>query len=202
MSVISLRPSPALRTKFFTILVLATLIALVGLYLMVWAIASESDTDDPGSIALLVTVIANVIWVVPLLLAIVPYVNSLRYEIQDDEVIVYAGIITKSVKHVPYRTVTNIKVMQGPFDRIFGLGTLNIQTAGMSGQQGAEESLIGLTNFQEVYDRVAEALRAYRGAMAPDQAGQESAPVTADGQTLSAMLSELQAIREVLERQG
>ncbi len=202
MSSISLLPGPALRTKLFTIVILVGVLAVIGLYLLVWAIANDNGAEDPGSIALLVTIIANVIWIVPLMLGIVPYVNSLRYEVQDDEVIVYAGIITRSVKHVPYRTVTNLKVMQGPFDRLFGLGTLNIQTAGMSGQQGAEESLIGLTNFQDVYDRVAGALRRYRGAMSPDQAGEELIPAASDGQMLTAMLNELKAIREVLERQA
>ena len=70
-----------------------------------------------------------------------PYYRSLKYEIMDEEVIVRAGIITKSVKHVPYRTVTNLVVKRGILDRLFGLGTLNIQTAGMSGSNNtAEES--------------------------------------------------------------
>ena len=67
----------------------------------------------------------------------VPYFRSLRYEILEDEVIVHVGIITHSVKHVPYRTVTNITVKRDILDRwFFNLGSLNIQTAGMSGQAG------------------------------------------------------------------
>ena len=83
------------------------------------------------------------------------------------------GLITKSIKHVPFRTVTNLQLNRGTFDRMFGIGTLNIQTAGMSGQKGAEESLMGLNNIQEVYAIVAKALRRYRTALAPDQAGEE-----------------------------
>ena len=64
--------------------------------------------------------------------------KALGYEVQDDEVIVRVGIITHSVKHVPYRTVTNITVSRDILDRwFFGLGSLHIQTAGMSGKSGA-----------------------------------------------------------------
>jgi membrane protein YdbS with pleckstrin-like domain len=92
------------------------------------------------------------------------YYGSLHYVIHPDEVVVEAGILTKSVKHVPYRTVTNLKVARGPFDRVFGIGTLAIQTAGMSGQTGAEESLVGLPDVSSVYEQVAASLRKFRGA--------------------------------------
>lgn len=129
-----------------------------------------------------------------------PYYRSLRYEIMDDEVIVHAGIITKSVKHVPYRTVTNLVVKQGILDRLFGLGTLNIQTAGMSGSSNtAEESLVGLNNVQEVYEAVVEKLRSFRGGMAPTQTDDEPERIASDG-NLSAILAELVAIRSLLEK--
>ena len=56
----------------------------------------------------------------------------------DEQVIVRQGVLTRAVKHVPYRTVTNITVKRGVIDRWLGLGTLDIQTAGMSGNTGAE----------------------------------------------------------------
>ena len=86
---------------------------------------------------------------------------------------------------------------QDPLDRLFGIGTLNIQTAGMSGQTGAEERLVGLPNFQEVYEQIAGTLRRFRGAMAPTQAEAEPA---ATEELLAAILDELQAMREAFER--
>ncbi len=202
MAPVILWPDARLQTKLLVIVVVIAVLSLVGVFLLTWFIAGIEDVGDPVGLALLVTAVANVIWIVPVGLAILPYCRSLQYEIHDDEVIVRVGIITQSVKHVPFRTVTNLTVNRGPFDRLFGLGTLNVQTAGMSGQKGAEESLIGLSNFQEVYERVAEALRRYRGAMAPDQAGEELAPAMADGQLLADILREVRAIREGLEREG
>lgn len=112
----------------------------------------------------------------------------------------HVGVITRSVKHVPFRTVTNLEVKRDPLDRLLGIGTLKIQTAGMSGQSGAEESLVGLPNYQAVYEQVAAALRRFRGSMAPTQAEVEAEPDGAE--LLPAILGELRAIREVLERRG
>lgn len=126
-----------------------------------------------------------------------PYYRSLRYLIHPDEVVVEVGVITKSVKHVPYRTVTNIQVARGPFDRLFGLGTLKIQTAGMSGQSGTEESLWGLEDVTAVYQQVGSTLRRFRGAL-PATAGSE-AEAPAAQPSLAALLEEVRAIRRTLE---
>ena len=126
-----------------------------------------------------------------------PYWRSIRYELLEDEAIVHVGIITKSVKHVPYRTVTNIEVKRDPFDRILGLGTVKIQTAGFSGSQGAEESMAGLPDPQAIYDQVVSKLRRYRGALMPTQTednGQTSA--VPDGKVLNEILQEIRAIRQ------
>jgi membrane protein YdbS with pleckstrin-like domain len=165
-------PSPRLRTKFFVMLAAVGLLALGGTFLFVWLIAADAGAESPQAIALLAALVGNALWILPMGLLNVPYCQSLLYEIREDEAIVRVGVITRSVKHVPFRTVTNLEVTRGPFDRLFGLGTLKIQTAGMSGQKGAEEELLGLSNVDAVYGLVAAALRRYRGAMAGDAAGE------------------------------
>jgi len=197
MSTVLYRPDVKFRHKLFLIVGLSGALALIGCMLPGMAIAAEGR-GSAAAIGFVVAVVINIIWLVPALLVIPPYYRSLQYEIHDDEVIVRAGVITKSIKHVPFRTVTNLQVKQGPFDRLFGIGTLDIQTAGMSGQSGAEESLGGLSNFQEVYDQVAVAVRRFRGAMAPTQAEEERAPV--DKQALAAILDEVRAIRRAMEK--
>ena len=175
-------------------------ITLIGFLILVGAgiVSSLIGLDDPGAglvVFGIMIVGVSIYWVIAMLIT-VPYYRSLRYEIQDDEVIVKVGIITHSVKHVPYRTVTNITVKRDIFDRwFFNLGTLTIQTAGMSGQTGAEESLVGLENVQEVYELVVTELRRFRGAMSPTT-GQEE--LLADGS--AALLEEVQAIRTLLEK--
>lgn len=153
------------------------------------------------AVGLALTAVVHVAVVLIALWPVDMYYRSIRYELHEDEVVVIIGVITKSVKHVPFRTVTNLKVARGPFDRMFGLGSLAIQTAGMSGTTGAEENLQGLTDVQDVYERVARELRRFRGAMAPTQAGSELVPqAEANGSgVLVAILDELRAIRAKMD---
>lgn len=187
--------SKYLIKMFISFSLIALMILFVGGLL---GFAVGSDKPRAGMVMFgLTSTGAFIFWVVSMLLS-VPYYRSMKYEIQDDEVIVRVGILTHSVKHVPYRTVTNIAVKRDILDRwFFNLGTLEIQTAGISGQNVAEEKLLGLDNVQDVYELVAGELRRYRGAMAPTVAEVEAAPV----ETLSTeLLDEVRQIRQLLEK--
>lgn len=194
------KPSSKYLSKLRLNITIVALLILAGSVLLGWLMSFDKSIGTSGfRIIVIVTAVADAIWWVPAMLLTGPYYRSLSYEIQDDEVIVHVGIWTKSVKHVPYRTVTNLTVKRDILDRwLFGLGTLNIQTAGMSGQTGAEESLVGLPNVQEVYEMVVTELRRFRGGMAPTAAEVEGAPSAA--RALSAILAEVRAIRQSLEK--
>lgn len=187
-------PNNKYQIKMMLVITLIAFLVLLGTGILSFLIG----LDDPGA-GLVVIGIALVgdalFWVIGMILS-VPYFRSLRYQIMEDEVIVHVGIVTHSVKHVPFRTVTNITVKRDIFDRwFFSLGSLSIQTAGMSGQTGAEENLVGLENVQEVYDLVVAELRRFRGAMPPTTV-QEQPPANGS----AALLAEVQAIRELLEK--
>ena len=196
------KPSRRFLSKSRLILVIVALMVLASGLLLAWLMSfDESITASDLRGVITITAICDIVWWVPAMLLTGPYYRSLSYEIQDDEVVVRAGIITQAVKHVPYRTVTNLTIKRGLLDRwFFDIGTLNIQTAGMSGTTGAEESLAGLPNVQEVYEIVATELRRFRGAMAPTAADVESEPGTAPTRELGAILAEVRAIRQVLEK--
>ncbi len=144
-------PNSKYQIKMLLMITLLAFLILLG----VGILAALISLDDPGKgLGLMGITIVGValFWLVGMILS-VPYFRSLRYEVLEDEVIVHVGILTHSVKHVPYRTVTNITVRRDIFDRwFFNLGSLYIQTAGMSGQSGAEEKLVGMENVQEVYE--------------------------------------------------
>jgi uncharacterized membrane protein YdbT with pleckstrin-like domain len=195
------KPSPKYLYKLLILLTLLALVIPVGGGFFSLLIGREEGVTA-GVIMLAVVLVGDVAWWVPAMILTVPYYRSLSYEVQDDEVIVRVGIITHSVKHVPYRTVTNITVKRDIFDRwFFGLGTLNIQTAGMSGTKGAEEKLVGLTNVEEVYDMVVRELRRFRGGMAPTAAEVEPEAAVTATDSLNALLAEVRAIRQALEKQ-
>jgi len=183
---------------------LRVIFSLIAFAVMLFAILlTFLITLDEGSAGLITFPIImglDLLWYAVAMGLSGPYFNSLKYEVQDDEVIVHAGIWTKSVKHVPYRTVTNLTVKRDIIDRPLNIGTLNIQTAGMSGTTGAEESLIGLPNVQEIYDLVVAELRRFRGSMSPTMADDDVTPEDDSASTLAAILDELQSIRKLMEK--
>ena len=80
------------------------------------------------------------------------------------EIYVKKGIINITRKHVPFRTITNIQSVAGPFDRLFGIGSIEVETAsGSAGSfQSAEEKLEGLTFYEELRDFVLLELRRFK----------------------------------------
>jgi uncharacterized membrane protein YdbT with pleckstrin-like domain len=195
-----LKPSSRYLSKLYLNLFLVALAIAIGSVLLAWLIAIDEGPRVGRTVATVLLSLNAAWWLVGMILA-GPYYRSLRYEILDDEVKVHVGIWTKSVKHVPFRTVTNIATKRDIFDRgLFSIGTLNIQTAGMSGKKGAEESLVGLQDVHDVYEIVAGELRRFRGGMSPTTTEVEQSP-TGDGiRVLNAILSELRAIRQGLSK--
>jgi uncharacterized membrane protein YdbT with pleckstrin-like domain len=201
MSVRSFKPSSKYLVKLRVVLTLIAVgILLGGMFLSIIISLDKSATVGGALLAIAIIAVLDAIWWLSAMLLAGLYYRSLSYEIQDDEVIVRVGVWTKSVKHVPYRTVTNITIKQDIFDRwFFGLGTLKIQTAGMSGTTGAEESLLGLAAVQDVYDMVVTELRRFRGGMAPTMADVEDDVQVSMPGTLGELLDEVRAIRQALE---
>jgi len=112
----------------------------------------------------------NLTWLIPSLALTPIYVNSIEYSVISEsgetmpEIYVKKGILTITRKHVPFRTITNIASKIGPFDRLFGVGNVSIETAGYSGanQQGPEEKLEGIIFHEEVRDFILRELRKFR----------------------------------------
>ncbi|MBN1230495.1 MAG: PH domain-containing protein [Anaerolineales bacterium] len=177
---------------WYTLIALAVVLFIGWMLFMIWL-------DERFNLMTGMTILlgCNLLWYIPALLLAGPYYNSIHYEIHEDEVIVHIGIITKSIKHVPFRTVTNITAKRGLLDRMLGIGSLEIQTAGMSGQKtAAEEQLVGLPNVQEIYELVAMKLRKFRGAMPPTNVGEEF--TGSSTQVLQEILVEMKEIKDLL----
>jgi putative membrane protein len=193
--------APRYRTKLYLSLTIIAVLVQLGASLLAGLISLDrSEGPRTGLVVLIIITGLNGLWWLPMMIWCGFYARSLRYEIGEEQVIVHQGVLTRAVKHVPYRTITNLTVRRGVLDRWLGLGTLDIQTAGMSGTHQPEQSLAGLVDADEVYERVVARLDRYRGGMAPTQA-ETDAPRSAD-ETLAALLAEVRAIREALEQNG
>ncbi len=199
MDTMYLRPSKDYKKVLYIAVLGVILLSVTSWTLPTALLITAEEEIGPG--LLIIAVAANLLFFTIGAALVGPYFRSLRYEIHQNEVIVYVGVVTQSVKHVPFRTITNLKITRGPFERLFGIGSLAIQTAGMSGSSSqAEQDLKGLPNVQEVYEKIGERLHRYRSAMTPDQAGEESAELGADA-LLREILEEMRGIRADMKRE-
>jgi membrane protein YdbS with pleckstrin-like domain len=150
------------------------------------------------------TVVVNLFWLIPYVALAPTYVRSIEYSVKSEsgetmpEIYVKKGIITVTRKHVPFRTITNIESQAGPFDRLFMIGNVSVQTAGYSGNQqtGPEEKLEGVVFYEEVRDFILNELRRYR---APYTVAESTRMTSTDESGGGDILSVLQEIRDLLK---
>jgi membrane protein YdbS with pleckstrin-like domain len=157
--------------------------------------------------------ISLVFWWLPIMIGIPLYIRTIEYSVISKsgtvmpEIYVKKGLINVTRKHVPFRTITNISSRAGPVDRLFGIGTVEIQTAGYSGgpggHAGPEEKLEGITFYEEVRDFILQELRRFRD---PYVTGtevvlprDEPVPILHDSLDDEILIT-LREIRNVLER--
>ena len=157
------------------------------------------------------TIVANLVWLIPLLIYIPYEFRSLEYSVKAEtgetmpEIYVKRGVVTITRKHVPFRTITNISSKAGVFDRLFNIGSVHIETAGYSGSQqsGPEVKLEGIVFYEEVRDFILAELRNFK---APYVTGTEVVPRIEEPVPRAAglddeILTTLQEIRDILKKQ-
>jgi membrane protein YdbS with pleckstrin-like domain len=87
------------------------------------------------------------------------YVKTLRYELSSEDLRLEEGVFWKKRKVIPYHKITNLNTLQGPFERRFGLGHLNVQTAGHGANTSPEGKLVGLVEFDRIKEEVMRKVR-------------------------------------------
>lgn len=123
------------------------------------------------------------IWLIPAMVWVHLYVRSIEYAVvgwQGDampEIYQKKGIITITKKHVPFKNITHIKTRTGIFDRLYGIGSVKIETAGESGgmaatgiltliisklqSQTSEESIDGVIFHEELKEFILAEMRKF-----------------------------------------
>ena len=144
--------------------------------------------------------VITAIWLLPGVIVVPIYLNSIEYSViaksgeTMPEIYVKKGIINITRKHVPFRTITNISSRAGPFDRLFGIGSIEIETAGHSGSSqmgGPEEKLEGLVFYEELRDFILRELRKFKDpyvtgteVVFPEEEGISTGPTDIEKQIL------------------
>ncbi len=211
------RPLSAFRNKLFlyNITVFLGITTGIVLFTTFLTFVTRYDTDKSSegltrfmaeNATSLWTAYFTLSFIIMLLVAILTvfYVRGIEYQVGEREVIVKKGIINKMEKHIPFRTITNISSRYGPYDRLFGIGTVQIETAGRSGAQtGPEEKIEGIANFMEVRDEILEVLRQFRHQYATTTETPEDAlvePIRSTKSFEQQLLNELKDIKEILSK--
>ena len=134
---------------------------------------------------------------VALLFAFVPLYfrfRTLRYRFDKEGVSVAYGILWRKESYLTYARIQDIHVSRNLFERWLGLGTVEIQTA--SGSSSAEESIVGVREYNEIRNFLYARMRGHR--LKTDVTGLQDELAPAE-QALAGIRDDLHAIRTLLE---
>jgi membrane protein YdbS with pleckstrin-like domain/DNA-binding XRE family transcriptional regulator len=121
----------ALKTLIISILI------CLGIFCFVWIPLSTENAPN-WAFTILYVALAGIFLVINIFVYIynVIYWKSFTYMISEQYIRIHSGVFTKSKTTIPFSRIQNINLTQGVFDRMFGLHTVKIETAGKSaGQQ-------------------------------------------------------------------
>jgi membrane protein YdbS with pleckstrin-like domain len=217
------KPASALRNKywFIAIVTLVTMYAItagtfLGLFYLLFMFNSDLFQFSAWVDAMWTPVnfwfwVISLIILVPVFILIPIYLNRFEYSVRGEsgkslpEIYVKKGLIDVTEKHVPLRAITNIASKTGPFDRLFGIGNVEIHTAGYSGgpYEGGkpEEKIEGIMFYQELRDFILSEMRSLKGTYATaTEVLVEQDNTIRVGSVEEATLATLQDLRHVLRR--
>ncbi|MGH7504175.1 MAG: PH domain-containing protein [Longimicrobiales bacterium] len=126
--------------------------------------------------------------------------HTLRYAFDDEGVTMRWGILFRREISLTYARIQDMHLTSNVIERWLGLGRVQIQTA--SGQSGAEMTIEGLPDFEQVRDQLYRRMRGARGLGSEEPAADAAVtPATTDAvaAALHDAVAELRAIRGLLE---
>ena len=192
-------PHPNLKKVYHTYLGLAAILPLFATLLPIWVVRVFEPVKwgeiwpylliPPSIVIMIIAFVAY--W-------IRRYYSSITYTLTKDEVVVERGVWWRMKHVVPYARVMSLDVIQGPISRRFGIGSVQVYTAGYTGRaggtagpstRGAEASIWGVPNFIEIRNTIIKSVRGRPlfGAPGAPEVGSE-------------MLKELRKIRKAVEK--
>ncbi|MCF8239926.1 MAG: PH domain-containing protein [Melioribacteraceae bacterium] len=202
MEDVEFKPDRKLITKQYMLL------AVISFFVVVSGVLLQSliplDPKISGSqVAIIVWPIilgiCILLWAISVPLILI-YFKNLKYEITDERVIIHKGIISRLQQNIPFRGVTDFMLHRSPFDRILGLGSIRIQTAGQSSSPtGYEGNLAGLIDWNERLKFLQLMFRNAKTASPISVDDSTDEPVS-DKNIFNAILSELKEIKELLKK--
>ena len=168
-----------------------------------------------GLISLIVNItkgdlmVIRIIWLVSLGLSfilwtiifplVILWIKKLSYHIGEERITISHGIITKTQQNIPYSAITDFALKRGPYDRILGIGSIKIQTAGqLHNPTGYEGSLSGLLDYNNLITELRTKIKSLHSG--PEVTISNTSNTSTGQNILEQILSELKEIRKSLEK--
>ena len=196
----AIKPDKKYQNAQLLILSVLSSLIIIGAVVLNIIIYLETGSDSDGIMViwLLCLGLISIMWIVSFPL-IYLWIKNLSYCIHDDRITIQSGIITKKEQNIPYRSITDFVLTRGPFDRILGIGTIKIQTAGQStSATGYEGSLSGLLDYEPLHADLREKLKSLH-PISESITTSESVKQS-DDSVLVQILEELKEIRRNTEK--
>ncbi|MDD1718618.1 MAG: PH domain-containing protein [Methanoregulaceae archaeon] len=142
------RPSPRLR-----LLYMVYLLVLVWGGIFWWLIPMILAEKSPIALEITVIVLLSIVFAI---VWIRRYWQSMTYRFTKDALTFERGVLFRKIAVIPYETITEVRVVQGPVSRLFGLSTLLILSGGLVGdKEGTGEIPVrGVIKSWEMRDRI------------------------------------------------
>lgn len=125
--------------------------------------------------------------------------TDLSYSYDNERITILKGILTKKQQNIPFRAITDFQLKRSLYDRLLGIGSIMIQTAGQGVQSatGYEGQLNGLLEWEPIYQHLRQTMLAF------DKANREmDTPISGEATENNfqrAVLNELREIRKMLK---
>lgn len=135
------------------------------------------------------------IFMIPYLVWVELKYRNYTYYIADTEMIIRRGVLRIERIAIPFEKVQNVNVSRSILERLLGLATLKIETAGTNPGE-AEGVIPGVGNYHEAVDEILEHVEHAR----PKEAGGQEEKEKEFGMEMEAAVKEIASLRDELHR--
>ena len=173
----------------------------LGFILLAWLVLSGASIFFLGGFD--IVIIAEILIGLAIIVGIPSYIwihlthENFTYELGEHEIVIHEGVITKHRTVILFGRIQNITTERTMFERMLGLATLKIETAGRNPGE-AEAVLPGISSREEI---IAELLGHVEKTKKSSGLGSEPESASEEEATLLDILTELREIKGVLRAQ-
>jgi membrane protein YdbS with pleckstrin-like domain len=132
---------------------------------------------------------------------ITTFFETADYRLTEDEIEYRRGIFFQQKSTVPYNRITNVNASQGPLQRLVDAGSVGVHTAGYGGQTGAELTIGGVGDYEEIKNQILTKVRGRPTVAAEGDEGVETTNTKQqDPSEPGELFVEVRRVRELLEQ--